>query len=136
MSHACAFGIALGKVNHAKGDIAAKHGGLRLALLLPGGVEQTFPHMGLVGYEFFKTKATHRAWRDVASNLRGFNGDGAAAAAGVVQRHALGAQAIGVGGCAVPLAPTAGGEHGGGQGFFQGRIPFVGAPAAFEQGLA
>jgi hypothetical protein len=49
--------------------------------------------MGLEGQQFLEAEAPPRAGRDAAGDLRGLDGDGAAAAAGVVQRHAVGASA-------------------------------------------
>ena len=136
VSNASALGIALGKVNHAKRHVAAVNRRTRFALLRARDVKQAVPHMFLVGDEFLKAKFAHRAWRDVAGNLRRLHRDGAAAAAGVVQGYALGDEAIGVGRCAIALAPTTRGQHGGGESFFQWRIAFIGAPSTFEQWLA
>src|SRR3546814_10334830 len=57
--------------------------------------------------------------------MRGLDGDGAAAAARVVQRHRVVAQGV----------PAAGGDHGGGQGFLERRVALVLTPAALEQRL-
>ena len=84
--------------------------------------EQALPDVVLKGQQFFKAKAAVQAGRDAAGDLRRFDRDGAAAAAGVVQR--------------CRAVPATGGDHGGGQGFFQRRVALVGAPAAFEQRLA
>ena len=91
--------------------------------------------MLLVRDEFLETKFAHRARRDVASDLRCFHRDRAAAATGVIQRHTLRHPTFGVGRCAIALAPAACGQHGGSQCFFQRRIAFVCAPATLEQGL-
>ena len=64
--------------------------------------------------------------RDAAGDLRGLDGDGAGAAAGVVQR------AAGLG----RAAPAGGGEHRGGQRLLQRRVALVLAPAALEERLA
>ena len=126
IGHAGPLGIALGKIDHAERDIAAKHrsrglgdGGLGLAL-------QPFPHMGLERQVFLESKAAPDAGRDVAGDLRRLDHDGARTAAGVVQRHALFAE----------LIPAAGGNHGGGQGFLQRGVALVFPPAALEQRLA
>ena len=129
ISHACALGVALGKVHHPERHIAAKH---RRARLGDGGfclVKQAFPYVGLKRQVFLKGKTSVDAWRDVAGNLRGFNRNRARATARVIQRHALLAQAF-------VTTPSAGRKHGSGQGFFQGCVAFVFAPAAFEQRLA
>ena len=143
VGNAGAVGVALGKVDHAKGHIAAKHRGTRCHLGGAGLVAQTIPHMGLIGQQFFKRKAAHQARRHVASDGGRLNGNGAAATTRVVQGQALlhAADRRRGAGCFTRgadewHAPTAGGQHGRGQGFFQRRITFVHAPAAFEQGLA
>ena len=87
-----------------------------------GFFDQALPNVVLEGQQFLKTKAPLQTRRDAASDLRRFDREGAAAAAGVVQRH---------GG-----VPATGGDHGRGQGFLQRRVAFVGAPAALEQGFA
>ena len=108
IGHPGALGIALGKVHHAVRHIAAVEQ-LGLAwlwldhgvggLLLHGG-----PLLGLEGQVFLKRKMPARAGGDVAGNLRGLNHHGAAAAAGVVQRHQV----------LFARGPAAGGQHGGG----------------------
>ena len=127
--HTGALGVALGKVDHAESHIAAEHrrhgrgnGGLGLT-------QQAFPHVRLKGQIFLEGKAPVQAGRDVAGDLRSFDDDGARAAAGVVQRHALFTQTA-------FAAPAAGGQHGGSQGFLQWCVALVFAPAALEQRLA
>ena len=71
-------------------------------------------------------EAPLQAGRDAAGDLRGFDRDRAGAAARVVQRTA------GLGGA----APAGGGEHRGGERFFQRRVTLVFAPAALEQRFA
>ena len=78
--------------------------------------------MGLEWQQLLEAKMPQLARRHAAGDLRGFDGDGATAAAGVVKR-----------GLAVPAA---GRKHRGGQGFLERCIALVGAPAALEQGLA
>ena len=91
-----------------------------------GLVQQAVPDVLLERQVFLKRKAAVDAGRNVASDLRGFDRNRARAATRVVQRHAVFAQ----------LVPAAGGNHGGGQRFFQRCIAFVFAPAALEQRLA
>ena len=120
--HTRALGVALGKVDHAVRHIAAKDrcsGGVFHGACF---VFQALPHMRLEGHQFFKTKTALAARGNAAGDLGGLNGDGAAAAAGVVQRG---------GG-----VPTAGSNHGCSQSFLERRIAFVGTPATLEQRLA
>ena len=141
--HPGAVCVALGKVDHAKRHIAAKHRGTRGHLGGAGLVAQSLPHMGLIGQQFFKRKAAHQARCHVASDGSCLNGNGAAATTRVVQGQALlnaANRGRGAGcftrGADQGHAPPTGGQHGRGQGFFQRRITFVHAPAAFEQGFA
>ena len=129
VGHTRTLGVAFGKVDHAESHIAAEHrrhgrgdGGLGLT-------QQAFPHVRLKGQILLKGKAPVQAGRDVAGDLRRLDGDGARAAAGVVQRHALFAQTA-------LAAPAAGGQHGGGQGFLERCVALVFTPAALEQRLA
>jgi len=81
-----------------------------------------------VWQQALETKAAQFARRDLQGALRGFDGHRAAAAAGVVERLRL---TLGV-----QASPAAGGDHRGGQRFFERRIARVAAPAALEQRLA
>ncbi len=128
-SYTGALRIALCKIDHAVRHIAAVNQG-RVARL---GVDDArfrfladgLPHMGLKGQVFLKRKLAQQAGWNIAGDLRRFNRHRAAAAAGVVQGPQI----------SVAIGPAAGRNHGGGQGFFEGRIARVFAPAAFEQGF-
>ena len=85
--------------------------------------------MALERQVLLKRKFTSHARRNMAGDLRGLNSNRARAAARIVQGHALAAQAV-------FAAPATGGQHGGGQGFFQRRVALVFAPTAFKQRLA
>jgi hypothetical protein len=88
MRHARALGVALGKVHHPVRHIAAEDRRCRGMLRRLGLCFHRTPDMGLVGQQFLEAEAPPRAGRDAAGDLRGLDGDGAAAAAGVVQRQA------------------------------------------------
>ena len=120
--HACTFGIALRKVHHSERHIAAINRRSGFVFQVTGFFDQALPNVVLEGEQFLETKAPLQTRRDAAGDLRRFDRNGAAAAAGVVQRD---------GG-----VPATGGDHGRGQGFLQRRIAFVGAPTALEQRLA
>ena len=99
--------------------------------------------MGIEHAQALKTKTPVSTCRHATCDLRGFNGDGAAAATRVVQRETLidTWQRYHRGACFAGRihrrhAPRARGQHGGGQRFFQRRVALVFAPAAFEQRLA
>ena len=125
-SHARAFGIALGKIDHAVSDIRAKYRDVfdswRRQYCLSSFVFNSKPVGANKGAELLKTKTAQAARCNIGGDLRRFDRDGAAAAARVVE------QDIG--------APAAGREQGGGQGFFQRRVARVLAPAAFEERIA
>lgn len=115
-----------GEIGHPEGDVTRVDRDLRCALTQLGRLTHGLPgpQMTTEGQEFFKREATQQAGRDVARDLRGFDGDGAGTAAWVEQGAIFWA-ALPAGGC----------EHGGGQGFFERRFAFVFTPAAFEQRL-
>ena len=75
---------------------------------------------------FLEGETAQCARRNVAGDLRGFDGNRATAAAGVVERQQI----------VVALRPAAGGQHGSGQRFLQWCLAHVLAPAALEQRLA
>ncbi|MDT4835952.1 hypothetical protein FQZ97_696320 [compost metagenome] len=127
--HARAFGVALGEVDHAVRHVGAEDGDGARMLRVGGFILDGGPDVRLERQQLLEAEAPQRARRDAAGDLRGLDGDGAAAAAGVVQRG-LGDFA----GLGVP--PAAGGQHGGGQGFLQRGVALVLAPAALEQRLA
>lgn len=134
VGHPGTFGVAAGKVHHAEGHVGAEDEGFAIRWQMTFGgqgfLPQGLPDVGLVGQQFFKAKAALAAGGDVEGDLGRFNQHGAAATAGVVQGYRGAAVGAGLAG------PTGGGDHGGSQGFFQWCVPFVLAPAAFEQGLA
>ena len=83
-----ALGVALREVDHAEGDVAAedrrRRGASGGAAPRPSAAAQS---CAWCGSSRSKPKRAQQPGRDVAGHLRRLDGDGAAAAAGVVQRR-------------------------------------------------